>query len=158
MQTDFFRRALAAPWLVAILKRLVPPLDRFLLRISRGYVNTAMQPVALVKTVGARSGLVRETPLICMPVDGGVVLVGSNWGADSDPAWIYNLRKHPQVSLVFRGYVGSVTARELRGAEREAMWQRLVDFNPQYAEYQAGTARTLPVMLLEKPANASASP
>ena len=47
MQTKFFTRALALPAVVAILKRVVPPVDRFLLRVSRGWVNTALPPVAL---------------------------------------------------------------------------------------------------------------
>ncbi len=152
MQTSLFRNALASPAVVAILKKIVPPLDRFLLRISRGWVNTAMQPVALVSTTGAKSGQRREIALICMPVDNGLALVGSNWGGARDPAWIHNLRAHPGARVTFRGYVGPVTARELEGDERESLWPELVAFNPQYAIYQAGTPRRLPVMLLEKPA------
>ena len=152
LQTSLFRNALASPTVVAILKKIVPPLDRFLLRISRGYLNTALQPVALVSTTGAKSGRRRDIALICMPVDNGLVVVGSNWGGDRDPAWIHNLRAHPKVRVAFRGYVGPVAAREVEGGEREALWPRLVAFNPQFETYQAGTSRRLPVMLLEKPA------
>lgn len=152
LQTDFFRKALATGWVVALLKRVVPPLDRFLLRISRGHLNTAMQPVALLRTVGAKSGQGRETALICMAVDEGFVLVGSNWGGERAPAWVHNLRAQPRASIVFRGFAGAVTARELDGEERAAMWARLVEFNPQYTSYQAGASRTLPVILLQKTA------
>lgn len=150
MQTNLFRNALASPGVVAVLKRVVPPLDRLLLRCTRGYVNTAMQPVALLTTLGARSGQARPIATMCMPVKEGFLLVGSNWGADRDPAWVHNLRASPPAQFMFRGYVGPVIARELTGTERERHWQALTAYNPQYVVYQKGTRRLLPVMLLEK--------
>ncbi len=149
MQTKFFTRALALPAVVAILKRVVPPLDRFLLRVSRGWLNTALQPVALVNTTGAKSGKRRAIATICMPVEGGIVVVGSNWGGDRDPAWVHNLRAHPQVEIAFRGYVGPAVAREVTGEERARLWRQMVAYSPQHAVYQAGTSRLLPVLLLE---------
>ena len=46
--------------------------------------------------------------------------------------------------------LAGLLARELEGAEREAMWEHLVRFNPQYQRYQDGTERRLPVMLLSR--------
>ena len=150
MKTRVFKDALASPSVVAFLKRVVPPLDKFLLRCSRGHLNTAMQPVALLRTVGAKSGQAREIATMCMPLVDGFLLVGSNWGADRDPAWVHNLRTTPRAHVAFRGYVGTVVARELAGDEREQRWSELIEYNPQYAIYQAGTGRQLPIMLLEK--------
>lgn len=151
LTTDFFRNALTHPWLVSLLKATVPRMDRFLLKISRGWINTGMQSVALLRTTGARSGATREVPTLCMPWEGGIVLVGSNWGRDRDPAWAFNLRAHPRAHVTYRGYRGDMLATELSGEAREAMWQRLVAFNPQYAVYQSGVERRLPVMLLRRP-------
>ena len=151
LQTDFFRRAMTAPWLVAILKATVPRMDRFLLKISRGWLNTGFQSVALLVTTGARSGVKREIPTLCMPVDGGIVMVGSNWGKPGHPAWVYNLRAHPEADVTFRGYRGPMTARELEGEARDAMWAKLVAFNPQYQIYQSGVERVLPVIRLSRP-------
>ena len=151
LQTDFFRKAMTAPWLVAVLKATVPRMDRFLLKISRDWLNTGFQSVALVVTTGARSGVQREVPTLCMPVDDGIVLVGSNWGKPGHPAWVYNLRAHPQARVTFRGYRGPMTSVELEGDERQAMWEQLIAFNPQYAIYQDGVERTLPVLRLRRP-------
>ena len=65
---------------------------------------------------------------------------------------MHNLRANPRAHIVFRGYAGAVNARELAGEERAATWARLLEFNPQYSVYQAGTARTLPVILLQRTA------
>ena len=153
LQTDFFRRAMAAPWLIAVLKATVPRMDRFLLKISRGWINTGFQTVTLLVTTGARSGIKREVPTLCMPIEGGIVLVGSNWGKPGHPAWVHNLRAHPQAHITFRGYRGPMTAVELEGDAREAMWQQLVAYNPQYAIYQSGVDRLLPVIQLNRPGN-----
>lgn len=158
LTTDFFRNALTHPWLVRVLKATVPRLDRFLLKISRGWVSTAMQSVALLRTTGARSGITREVATLCMPWEDGIVLVGSNWGQASDPGWVFNLRAHPRAHVTYRGYRGEMLATELRGAAREAMWQRLVAFNPQYAVYQSGVERQLPVMQLSRPDAGPAEP
>lgn len=151
LTTDFFRNALSHPWLVRLLKATVPRMDRFLLKISRGWLNTGLQSVALLRTTGARSGISREVATLCMPWEGGIVLVGSNWGLARDPAWVFNLRAHPQTHVTYRGFRGEMLAEELNGAQREAMWQRLVAFNPQYAIYQDGVSRQLPVIQLRRP-------
>jgi deazaflavin-dependent oxidoreductase (nitroreductase family) len=83
-----------------------------------------------------------------MPVDDGVILVGSNWGQARHPAWVFNLRANPVARMTFRGYRGPVIAAELSGQERAKMWARLVQYNPHYQYYQDNTARRLPVIQL----------
>ena len=150
LQTNLVERALSQPSVIKWLKRIVPPLDLFLLRTSRGWLNTAMQSVALLETTGAKSGQQREIATLCMPHAADFVLVGSNWGQDRDPAWAHNLRANPKPRVRFRGYVGEAYARELDGEERALVWQKLVEFNPQYARYQQGTQRQLPLFLLSR--------
>jgi len=151
LKSNLMKNALESPRVVALLKRIVPPLDRALLRVSRGWVNTAMQSVVLLETVGARSGRTRAVPMLCMPQDGEIVVVASNWGADTDPAWLRNLRANPRARVHYRGYVGPVRATEATGEERQHLWRRLVGVNPQYARYQDQTDRELPVIRLRRP-------
>ena len=150
LQTNLVKNALNQPKVIAFLKRVIPPLDKFLLRISRGWLNTAMQAVVLLETTGAKSGQRREIATLCMPEGHDLVLVGSNWGLERDPAWAYNLRANPNPKVRFRGYIGEMQARELAGQERALTWEKLVEFNPQYAQYQLGTQRVLPVFLLSR--------
>ena len=151
LQTNLVTRALNHPRVVAVLKRIVPPLDKFLLKISRGWVNTAMQSVVLLETRGAKTGQVRQIATLCMPVGADLILVGSNWGQAKHPAWVHNLRANPAASVRYRGYVGPVTATELQEAERTMLWPQLVAFNPQYAQYQENTSRVLPLFKLSRP-------
>ena len=40
-------------------------------------------------------------------------------------------------------------ARELHGAERDLWWERAVEADPPYADYQKATERVIPVLVLE---------
>lgn len=150
LRTNLVAKALNQPKVVALLKRIVPPLDRFLLKISRGWINTAMQSVMLLETTGAKSGQTRQLATLCMPLKHDLILVGSNWGQERHPAWVHNLRANPAASVCFRGYVGKVIATELEPEQRDLVWPQLVEFNPQYAQYQENTTRTLPVFKLSR--------
>lgn len=150
LKTNLVRDALASQRVVSLLKKTVPRMDKFLLRNSRGWVNTGMQSVAMLTTTGAKSGARREIVTLCMPLGNAIVLVGSNWGQERDPAWVHNLRAHPEATVLFRGYKGTMKASELQGRERALLWEQLVEYNPQYAVYQDGTSRRLPVILMER--------
>lgn len=150
LQSEAVKIALDSTVMSRFLKRTVPPLDRVLLKASRGWLATALQPVVLMETTGARSGLRRETVTLCMPVGQDLALVGSNWGKEADPAWVHNIRANPDVYVTFRGYRGPAHARELKGPERKQMWESAVRYNPHYAVYQDKVSRTIPVILLEK--------
>ncbi|MEM9256116.1 MAG: nitroreductase family deazaflavin-dependent oxidoreductase [Pseudomonadota bacterium] len=150
LKTPLVRRALDSSAMVSVLKHTVPALDLRLMRLSRGWVNTGMQTVALIETTGAKSGAKREIVTLCMPAGDDLILVGSNWGQERDPAWVHNLRAHPVARVRYRGFDGLMEAREMSGKAREDMWQRLVRYNPQYGHYQSQTNRRLPVVSLTR--------
>jgi deazaflavin-dependent oxidoreductase (nitroreductase family) len=149
LQSEAIQLALDSTVLTGVLKRTVPTIDRILLKASQGWVATGLQTVVLMETVGARSGLRRETVTLCMPVGRDLVLVGSNWGRETDPAWVHNIRANPEVKVTFRGYRGTAEDRELQVGERRQMWESAVRYNPQYAVYQDNVSRSIPVILLE---------
>ncbi|WP_413758484.1 nitroreductase family deazaflavin-dependent oxidoreductase [Streptomyces sp. MMBL 11-3] len=133
---------------------VVPALDRAVHRLSRGKVllSARLLPGVVLKARGARSGLPRRTPLACMPegrdgegAAGSWLLVGSNFGRADHPAWTGNLLAHPEAEISWRGRDVPVTARLLRGAEREAAWAALLEFWPPYATYQARVDREIRV-------------
>ena len=53
--------------------------------------------VCVVKMKGAKSGRVRNIPLMYVPYEKGVVLVASMGGADVHPSWYWNLKAYPEV-------------------------------------------------------------
>jgi len=110
--------------------------------------DTGMSIIVLT-TLGAKSGLLRKTAL--MRVTDGVryAVVASRGGAPEHPQWYWNMLANPLVELQDGEVKRDYRARELEGAERDDWWARSVDAYPPYAEYQALTSRTIPVLLLE---------
>jgi F420H(2)-dependent quinone reductase len=109
-------------------------------------------PVVIFSTRGARSGKVRKQPLMRVEQDGVYAMVGSQGGAPKDPAWVGNLRKHPdQVTVQDGPEPWDGVAREITDpAERAEWWERAVAAYPPYAEYQRKTDRVIPVFLVER--------
>ena len=128
----------------------IPKADLFFMKHTRGWINTAMQSLVLLETIGAKSALRREIVTLCMPEGDQLLLVGSNWGRDRPPAWYFNLKAYPTVKATFRGYCGLMNAIEITGSQRDKLWSKLVAFNPQYAHYQHKCSRLLPIMQLSR--------
>jgi deazaflavin-dependent oxidoreductase (nitroreductase family) len=84
--------------------------------------------------------------------DGGAYLmVGSQGGAPSDPAWVSNIRTAPdQVTVQDGPEPWDGVARELSGEERDVWWERAVAAFPNYADYQKKTDRQIPIFLVER--------
>jgi deazaflavin-dependent oxidoreductase (nitroreductase family) len=106
-------------------------------------------PVALVESVGRRSGKRRTHPLLCQEDGDDLVLIASKGGTDRHPAWYHNLKAHPETSAWWKGEKRSVRAREAAGPERERLWRMMADAYPEYESYQRRTERRIPVMVLE---------
>jgi deazaflavin-dependent oxidoreductase (nitroreductase family) len=77
------------------------------------------------------------------------VLVASNGGSPSHPAWYLNLLADPRAAIDVDGERCEVIARPVSGEERKRLWPRAVEIYPAYAYYQRRTARELPVVVLE---------
>src|SRR5260370_22479019 len=55
--------------------------------------------VLILTTKGAKSGDVRENPLVYTRDGDHYVIVASKGGAPTHPAWYHNLAKHPEVTV-----------------------------------------------------------
>jgi deazaflavin-dependent oxidoreductase (nitroreductase family) len=149
--TPIARRLASAPWFAKIGPRVVPPLDRALHRISGGrlLLPQLVLPSMVLTTTGSRTGLPRQTPLICMPEDdGSFVIVGSNFGRDGHPAWTGNLLRQAKAEVSYRGRSIPVTAELLEGADRAEVWPRLIRVWSVYDTYVARAGRKLRVFRL----------
>jgi deazaflavin-dependent oxidoreductase (nitroreductase family) len=107
------------------------------------------KPVIILTTKGAKSGLVRKTPLMRVEHDGRYAVVASQGGAPKHPVWYYNVVADPHVELQDGPVRQDMTARELTGDEKATWWERAVAAWPDYANYQERTDREIPVFVLE---------
>ena len=82
-----------------------------------------------------------------------MILVGSLAGADVDPAWAHNLRANPRAHINLGTQSFDVLARELSRNERDAAFPKVTAVEPIYAEYQAKTARAIPLFELRRTEN-----
>jgi F420H(2)-dependent quinone reductase len=108
-------------------------------------------PVIIVTHIGKKTGAIRKTPLMRVKDGGSYVLIGSQGGAPTDPAWVHNLRANPNVEIRDETVVQPMRVREVEGqAERSRLWQLAIAAFPPYAEYQERTARRIPVFIAER--------
>jgi deazaflavin-dependent oxidoreductase (nitroreductase family) len=104
--------------------------------------------ILLLTTVGRKSGQARTVPLPYFEYDGRTLVVASFAGGAKDPAWLLNLRDHPEVELQIGRRRGAAHAAVLDDGDRASLWPRLVADWPRYQLYQDGTARTIPLVEL----------
>ena len=107
-------------------------------------------PVILVTHTGNKTGAVRKTPLMRVKDGANYVLVGSQGGAPEHPAWVHNLRADANIELRDETVVRPMRVREVKdAAERARLWTLAVAAYRPYADYQARTARQIPVFVAE---------
>ncbi len=146
-----FSRVIAIPSVSRMAMRVASVIDRPLLKMSRGRLRLSFViPCLLLRVRGARSGLVREVPLLYVPDGEHVLLVGSGGGAVREPAWASNLRVNPEVSILKCGQTEDRLAVVLSGAERERAWRMAVAVYPGFERYQARVSREIPVFRLSR--------
>jgi deazaflavin-dependent oxidoreductase (nitroreductase family) len=105
----------------------------------------------LIHHIGARSGAERVTPLGCsLQGDGRFAIVASNGGSSAHPDWYYNLKANPRIKVEVGDQTFAVLAEELDGTARAELWPKLVAEYPSIGEYQARTARRIPVFMLTR--------
>jgi deazaflavin-dependent oxidoreductase (nitroreductase family) len=106
--------------------------------------------IVLLTTVGAKSGRPRVSPLVYFGIDGRILIAGSFGGSPKAPAWVHNLRAHPEVRVEIGTDVYDAVAHELPRGERDALYPRVVEIAPQFGDYQAKTDRVIPLFELTR--------
>jgi deazaflavin-dependent oxidoreductase (nitroreductase family) len=106
-------------------------------------------PTLLLTTTGRKSGEPRPQPLIYGKADAGYVVVASKGGAPTHPAWLLNLQANPDVDVQVATEKFRARARVASDDERPELWKLMAGIYPPYDDYQARTARKIPVVVLE---------
>lgn len=135
-------------------------LESFLRFVTAGRVGVldfAGLPCVRITSKGRKTGLARTTTVQYVPVDDGLVLVGSNC-RPHHPAWSANLQAAERVTVRGRGEFFTATPRLLTGEERDRAWTTVVAHWPNYqiAQDRAG-ARQFRLFLLTPTTNGSGS-
>lgn len=123
----------------------------FLYRLTGGRLGSSLagDPICLVTMTGAKSGRRRTIPLMFVPHGDAVLLVASQAGAPSHPAWYHNLVAHPQIEVEQGGQKRTLRARIASSEEKKELWPVCVAHYAPFEDYQKRTARDIPVFVCE---------
>jgi deazaflavin-dependent oxidoreductase (nitroreductase family) len=125
-------------------------IDEFRANEGRVGGNFEGAPLLLLHTTGARSGQERVSPVMYQDLgDGRVAVFASKAGADTNPDWYHNLTANPQLTAEIGTETRRFTARTATDDERAPIWARWKQEYPGFADYEANTARQIPVVILD---------
>ena len=134
-------------------RTLAPHIDPPLLRLTGGRLSTLYPfPVMLLTTTGAKTGQPRTLPLLYVTDGDRLLLIASNYGQKSHPAWFRNLVANPKVEVLAGKRSGTYKAAEVTDpAERERAWDLALNQYAGYADYEGRSGdRTIPLVRLER--------
>jgi len=119
-------------------------------RANEGRVGGQFEgaPLLLLHTTGAKSGQERVNPMMFLDLEGRRFVFASKAGADTNPDWYHNLVAHPDVTVEIGTDSYAATAAPVAKADRDRIYAEQARRYPGFAEYQANTARVIPVVEL----------
>ncbi|MBF6215174.1 nitroreductase family deazaflavin-dependent oxidoreductase [Nocardia puris] len=100
----------------------------------------------LLTTTGAKSGKRHTTPL--GPLYRGDIMYVSSFIEDKYPAWWYNIKANPQVTVELRDKTYGATGKVLEGADYDEFAAWVLANNPLLADFQSKVDRPLPLVVL----------
>ena len=110
------------------------------------YVDSLM-----LRSVGAKSGDLRDAVLFYVPDGDSWVIIGSVGGGPKHPAWVHNLRANPHAWVFVDRKRFPVEAEFLNGEDRERIWAAAAEVWPPYIQYaERAKPRTIEIIRLNR--------
>lgn len=147
--------------MMRLLIRIMPkmtPVHVWMYRALGGrMVNRATlgAPVLLLTTIGRRSGQPRTVTLGHLQTGRDVIVAGSNGGLAKLPAWVHNLRAHPQAEVQIGQERYHAIAEFLEGEEWQDHWVQLIEAYPSYDDARRWSGRRIPLIRLVRTGSTS---
>lgn len=107
-------------------------------------------PTLLMTMTGAKSGRSLTSPLSYATDGDGWIIMASAGGSEKTPAWAYNLRANPTVTIEMPGETFTAAAAETVGDERDRAFVVMTDELPRFADYQQKVDRLIPLFRLTR--------
>ena len=137
-----------------LFSKFMHAVDKPLFRISKGRVTLpsllAGLPVVMLTTTGRKSGEPRTMPLLAIPLGEDLAIIGSNFGQEHTPGWVYNLEADPSATIAYREAAIDVTARRADSVEADSVFADAAQVYPGYSNYrERADHREIRVFVLE---------
>jgi len=136
---------------IALVRVVGRHLDPTLVRCSGGRLSS-VHPfrVVLLTHTGAKSGIRRTATVVYFTDRDRVILIATAFGSKRNPSWYYNIRANPEVTLYGHGIAGRFSAVEVKGDERERLFNLATSADTPYADYDRLAERYIPVIALHR--------
>ena len=134
-----------------IAKTINSKIDPFVYKISGGRFTSSGPltiPQLTLTTVGRKSGKERTVQLGYHPDGDDVLIVASNFGGQSHPAWSYNLDANPDCKVRLGADDKEAIASRLTDSEKAMLWPQIERTIPQMKSYKVRTSRNIKVYRL----------
>jgi deazaflavin-dependent oxidoreductase (nitroreductase family) len=106
--------------------------------------------IALVDHMGAKSGVIRTSPLMYHEDGEAIAVAASKAGQPTHPAWFHNLKANPDTTIQIGSVVREVRARIATEEEHDRLWPQFVAFYPGYDFLQRNAkGRKIPIVILD---------
>ena len=110
----------------------------------------AALPVIMLTTTGAKTGQSRSMPLVGTPMGDTLAVIGSNYGQQATPGWVYNLEADPAATVAYRDRSVAVTSRPATDAEANEAFDIATTIYPGYGKFrERADHRMIRVFVLE---------
>ncbi len=126
--------------------RVMPPIEQAIAALTGRSVqlSSLLVPSLILTTVGAKSGLPRDSVLMyTADGDGRAIIAGTSFAREHHPAWTYNLLAHPEAEIAVRGRRYVVRASLIDTDAREQAWRLIESQWPGYRAYERKSGRTV---------------
>lgn len=132
-------------------RRLLVAYDRALYRLTGGRLSSAgfSRFPSLMLMVARADGETVRVPLQYLPIDGSAYIVGTNWGRPNHPLWSGRLLKNPDCRVNIKGREDARRAVLIEGADRAAIWPKIIHKSPYYDQCEQRTGRQPRVFRLD---------
>ena len=104
----------------------------------------------VLETTGRRSGQLRRVTLAYIAHGDGYMVLASNYGKETPPAWWFNLQTEPDAEVLVAGRRVAVRAHDAEGDERAALVPRVQRANAHWRSYLTDTRREIPFVVLAR--------
>ena len=129
--------------------RIITPLHVGLYRLLGGRLVGGTSTL-LLTTVGRRSGQPRTVTVGYLRDGGDVVMMDTNFAKPAVPAWVFNLRAHPEAEVRLGRERYQARAEFLEGEERAGQWDQQVAAEPLVDRAQQLAGREITLVRLRR--------
>jgi deazaflavin-dependent oxidoreductase (nitroreductase family) len=108
-------------------------------------------PLVILHTIGAKSGELREIPLVALVEGETLTVFASKAGATTNPDWYFNLKANSQIQVEYGSDSFDAFVEELPVAEGQRRIQAQAVLMPTFGEYVASAApRVIPAFSITR--------